>query len=412
LTDNKKWVALASIASACISISLTACGGGSGGSGGGGGGGSGGVAVSASPAESATAQPVPASVADSSGSPVVGDCEMFPANAIFNTRIDDVSRFPVHPRSSEWVNVVGPNVPFTTDWGNSEDPSDLANYFGIPINVVDGTPATTQWPVVAFDFSPSGVISDVGYPDRSDCAVAGGAGFTIVRDCTSVPPNQRRFPFPNPGKVLNQGGDCNDPHTCGDHTVLVIEKGACRLWESYFPYNLSGQWYAMATAAWDLKSLSLRPDGWNSASASGLPITPLQAKASEAASGEIRHALRVNFSDAKLSLDWLWPARFGAGNDTSGSIPFGALLRLKASFVIPDNWNPQAKALATAAKRYGLYISDIGPDFYVTGEPSKAWDMSSFGQLRNIKMSDMEFVDLKAITSDPRFSPDSMQASW
>ena len=338
---------------------------------------------------------------------------MFPRECDLQHGIDDVSRFPVHPRSSEWVNVVaGPNVPFTTDWGYSEDPSDLASYFGTPINVVDGTASTTQWPLVSFDFSPSGVFTDIGYPHRSDCAVASASGFDIVRDCTAVPPDQRRFPFPNPGKVLNMGGNCNDPRACGDHAVMVIEKGACRLWESYFAYKLSGQWYAMATAAWDLKSLSLRPDGWNSASASGLPVTPLLAKASEAASGEIKHALRVNFSDAKLSTDVLWPARFGASNDSAGSIPYGALLRLKASFVIPDNWNPQAKALAAAAKRYGLYVSDIGPDFYVTGEPNAAWDMSSLGQLRNIKMSDMEFVDLKAIKEDPRFSPDSMQASW
>ena len=406
LTDSKKRrLALASVVSAGLLTALAGCGGG-------GGGGGGGAAASLSPADSVATPPVSASVAASGGAPVVGDCEMFPANAIFNTRIDDVSRFPAHPRSSEWVNMAGPNVPFTTDWGNSEDPSDLANYFGTPINVVDGTAATTQWPVVSFDFSSSGVITDVGYPHRSDCAVASGGGFAMVRDCTSVPPDQRRFPFPNPDKLLNQGGDCNDPHSCGDHAVLVIEKGACRLWETYFSYNLSGQWYAIATAAWDLKSLALRPDGWNSASASGLPITPLQAKASEAASGEIKHALRVNFSDAKLSTDALWPARFGASNDNSGSIPFGALLRLKASFVIPDDWNPQAKALATAAKRYGLYVSDIGPDFYVTGEPNTDWDMSSFTQLRHIKMSDMEFVDLQAIKDDPRFSSDSMQASW
>ena len=80
--------------------------------------------------------------------------------------------------------------------------------------------------------------------------------------------------------------------------------------------------------------------------------------------------------------------------------------------MIPDNWTPQAKALATAAKRYGMYVSDNGADFYVTGEPSAQWDMAAWQQLKAIKMSDMEFVDLKSITSDPRFSPDSMAASW
>jgi len=156
----------------------------------------------------------------------------------------------------------------------------------------------------------------------------------------------------------------------------------------------------------------LRPDDWNSADAAGLPITPLLAKAAEASSGEIKHALRVNFSDAHLSRSHVWPARFAAGSD-DGAIPYGALMRLRNDFVIPDNWSPQAKALATAAKRYGIYVSDIGVDFYVSGEPSSRWDMATIhDQMRNIKMSDMEFVDLKAITSDPRFSPDSMAASW
>jgi hypothetical protein len=336
---------------------------------------------------------------------------MFPANAIFNTRIDDTSRFPAHARSDEWVNVAGRDLPFTIDWGNSENADDHTAYFGMPINVVDGTPSTTDWPVVSFDFGPSGIFSDVGYPHRSDCAVADGSGGFSVRTCESVPPEQRRFPFPN-GKVLNQGGNCNDPHSCGDHPVLVVEKGACRLWESFFSFDLSGKWYTMATAEWDLKSMAMRPYGWNSASASGLPIVPLLAKASEASTGEIKHALRVNFTDPKLSTEWLWPARFGATIDNSGGIPYGALLRLKSNFQIPDNWTPQAKALATAAKRYGLYVSDIGADFYVQGEPNTAWDMTAWGQLKNIKMSDMEFVDLKSITQDSRFSVDSMQANW
>jgi hypothetical protein len=205
---------------------------------------------------------------------------------------------------------------------------------------------------------------------------------------------------------------CNDPNSCGDKHVLVVEQGACRLWESYFAYNLSNQWYALGTAAWDLKSLALRPDNWTSADAAGLPITPLLAKAAEASSGEIRHALRVNFRGSALSQSHVWPARFATGSGGPGAIPFGALLRLRADFVIPDSWNPQARALATAAKRYGLYVSDNGADFYVTGEPSTLWDMSSWQQLQAIKLSDMEFVDLKSITGDPRFSPDSMAASW
>jgi hypothetical protein len=338
---------------------------------------------------------------------------MFPASAIFNTRVDDTSRFPAHAKSGEWVNLVGRDVPFSTDWGSVENPGDAGGYFGLPINVVDGTPATTEWPVVSFDFAPSGVSMDRGYPDKSDCAVADGqGGFSIKQGCGPVPTSQRRFPFPVASKVLNQGGLCNDPKTCGDHHVLVVEKGACRLWESWFSYNLSGQWYTGATAAWDLKSLAMRPYDWASSNAAGLPITPLIAKAAEASSGEIKHALSVAFSPPKLGHDSLWPGRFAAGGWTPGAIPFGALLRLKADFAIPADWTPQAKALATAAKRYGMYVSDAGADFYVGGEPNKGWDPVTSVQMRNIRMSDMEFVDLKSVTGDPRFSIDSMQARW
>ena len=348
-----------------------------------------------------------------SSAPTLGDCEMFPATAIFNTRIDDVSRFPAHPKTQEWVDLVGRSVPFATDWGIDVNPANYSVYYGMPINIVDGTPATTEWPVVSFDFSTSGVFWDKGYPDKSDCAVSdGNGGFNIGRGCGAIDPGQRRFPFPLASKIVNEDGHCNDPHTCGDRHVLVVEKGACRLWESFFSYNLSGQWYTMATAAWDLKSLALRPDDWASGDAAGLPITPLLAKAAEASSGEIRHALRVNFSDAKLSTEHVWPARFGAGGENPGAIPFGSLLRLKADFVIPDDWTPQAKALATAMKRYGLYVADIGSNFYVQGEPNAAWSPQTISQLQTISMASMEFVSLGAVTGDPRWSRDSLAAGW
>ncbi|MDB5874762.1 MAG: hypothetical protein JWQ07_4204 [Ramlibacter sp.] len=351
--------------------------------------------------------------AGASSAPTLADCELFPASAIFNTRIDDVSRFPAHAKSGEWVDLVGRGVSFGTDWGVNDNAANYSTYWGMPINIVDGSTATTEWPVVSFDFATSGVFWDRGYPDKSDCAVAdGNGGFSIARSCGAVPASQRRFPFPVPSKLLSEDGVCSDPNTCGDRHVLVVEKGACRLWESYFAYNLSGQWYAMATAAWDLKSLSLRPDDWAAGDAAGLPITPLLAKAAEANSGEIRHALRVTFSDPKLALEHAWPARFAAGGDNPGAIPFGSLLRLKSDFVIPDDWTAQAKALATAAKRYGLYVADNGADFYVQGEPNAAWDLRTNAQMRNIRMSDMEFVDLGAIKRDPRFSADSMAASW
>lgn len=337
---------------------------------------------------------------------------MFPSTAIFNTRIDDTSRFPVHASNAGWIASIGGGVRFHADWGTNDNPAQPSTYYGIPVNTVDGTAATTQWPVVAYDFAPSGVSMERGYVDESDCAVASGGGFAIQRNCSTVAATQRRFPFPLDANLRNEGGQCNNPNSCGDHHVLVVEQGACRLWEGFASYKLSGQWYAMSTAAWDLKSLALRPSGWTSADAAGLPITPLLARAAEASLGEIRHALRVTFQDGVLANTFDWPARHGAGSATPGGIPFGALLRLKADATIPADWTPQARALATAMKRYGLYVSDNGSNFYVQGEPNAAWDARTISQLQTLTMGQMEFVSLGAVTSEPRFSRDSMAAGW
>ncbi len=362
------------------------------------------------PAPTVGDTPVPQSAPALAAAPAVGGCELFPPEAIFNTRIDDPARFPVHARSAAWIGSVGAGTRFRADWGRSEDPTQRSAYYGMPINVVGAGASATQWPVIAYDYRPTGVWWETGWPHESDCAVESGTGFDRVRGCTSVAPASRRFPIPLTPKL--EAGTCNDPATCGDRHLLVVEAGACRLWESYKTYNLGGHWYALATASWDLNSLAMRPRTWTAADAAGLPITPFLVKAAEVAQGEIRHALRVTFRDAVLSREFTWPARHGAGGDTPGGIPFGALLRLRADFVIPSTWNAQARAIATAAKQYGLYVADIGEDFYVQGEPSVAWEPATFSQLGSISLSQMEFVDLGSVRRDPRFSEDSMAGRW
>jgi len=364
--------------------------------------------VVASPAP-AVAQP--ADTAAAAGPvPTLGDCQLFPANAIFNTRIDDVSRFPAHPDSGRWIDLAGRHLPFGADWGFHENQASYGDYYGMPVNVIDR--GDSDWPVVSFDFSSSGAYWERGWPYKSDCAVPDGDGYALRRDCTSAPAGQQRFPFPHDWQIVNEDGQCNDPNRCGDRHVLVVEKGECRLWESFFAYKLGGQWYSLATAAWDLKSNALRPRDWASADAAGLPMAPLLVKVDEADAGEIRHALRVNFRDAAIDTSYLWPARFAAGGANSGAMPFGALLRLKQDFAIPDGWTTQAKAIAKAAKRYGMYVADNGGDFHVQGAPSARWQLQTSLQLKAITMNDMEFVDLRSVTGDPRFSPDSMAASW
>jgi hypothetical protein len=359
--------------------------------------------------------------------PKLGGCEMFPATAIFNTRIDDTAKFPVHASSTAWKTLIAStNAPAGTaskmhlDWGTNTDAA-LPEYYGIPFNLVDGTSSSTAWPLISYEIVDPRDGNGAGVPGESDCAVADAAspnGFKLQRNCEAVAPANRKFPFPPLGITKVEGGVTEFPGGGGDSHALVLETGKCRLWESYFTYRVSGQWHSYSSAAWDLKSLALRPDTWGSGDAAGLPVLPLLARADEASTGEIKHALRVTFKNAAMGSlrnpnGHVWPARHAAGSVATGGVPFGALLRLKADFVIPANWSTQAKAIATAMKRYGLYVADNGGNFFVTGDPSAAWDLSNHSQLQNaITMNNMEFVDISAITRNAKFNKDSMAASW
>lgn len=341
--------------------------------------------------------------------PLFAGCELFPEKAVFNQRIDDVQRFPVHPRSHAWIALIGGPTRLHADWGRSEDVSQPARYAGIPINVVDGTDATTRWPLISYDINDG---SGSGVPAESDCAVLEQGRPVIRRGCDGVIPARRRFPFPHDDLVRAENGVCNDPKACGDRHVLVVEKGSCRLWESFFTYQIGGRWLAYSSAAWDLKSLEMRPNGWTSADAAGLPITPLLARVAEADAGVIPHALRVTFRSGVTDRRAVWPARHAAGPTRPDGVPFGALLRLRADFDIPFWWSGQAKALARAMQKYGLYVADIGTDFFVQGEPSEAWSRLSIFGIQRLRLDQFEFVDTRSVTDHPRFNPDSFAVPW
>ena len=345
-------------------------------------------------------------------SPTLAGCAIFPPQTIFNQRIDDVQRFPPHPRSADWLGLIGVGRKLHADWGHTVDPTQTARYYGIPFNVVDGTSATTRWPLVNHAIQDPRDSNGGGVPSESDCAVGDQGLPTLQRGCDRLIPTRRRFPYPNEALLKAERGHCNDPATCGDRHVLVLEQGACRLWESYFTYQTQGRWSAYSTAAWDLKSMEMRPDGWTSADAAGLPILPLLVRADEVEAGVISHALRVTFRDAVLDRRHTWPASHAAGTTRAEGIPFGALLRLRADVEIPFWWTSQAKVLARAMQKYGLYVADIGSDFFVQGEPDARWSRLTIWQIQRMQLKEFEFVDLGTITRHPRFDPKSYQAAW
>ena len=347
----------------------------------------------------------------------LGGCPVFPRTAIFNTPINDTAAFPVHAQSSAWRSLIrtdgGANLHLHLDLGRNEDPDQIDTYWGIPFNLVDGSPATTQW--LPFSFQPTDANDDMaGWPDESDCArPKTGGGYKIKRGCQGVATPQ--FPFPLDGARKIEGGTCDmaagDGCVYNDRHLLVLDSGSCRLWESYYTYLGREGWHHSGVSAWNLKSNAMRPDGWTSADAAGLPILPLLLRAEEADSGEITHALRVTFRNGVMRNQYVWPASHQAGYSPPQNIPFGALLRLRADFQIPASWNVQAKAMARAMQVYGLYVADNGSDLYVQGEPNARWKASTIEQLQGgLTLDQFDFVDLSSITSRPDFDPRSYRA--
>jgi hypothetical protein len=336
-------------------------------------------------------------------------CPIFPGDAIFNTRIDDAAKFPASGQSNVWIASIGTGVRVRPDWGSSEDQANWETYYGIPSNRVN---ASLVWTIVSHKIIDPRDGNGAGVPNESDCGVPKlGGGYELKRDCSTVPEAQRYFPYPSDGVIKAEFGTCNDSNRCGDRHVLVVDESSCQLWESYFSYKVSGQWNAYSTAAWDLRSNAMRPDKWTSADAAGLPIYPMLVRQSEAAQGTISHALRVTFRDAVLSRTYTWPASHAAGG-MSGSIPFGSLLRMKASATIPSEWTVQAKTIAKALQQYGAYVADIGTDFFVQGEPNMQWEDATTTQLRTLTASQFEFVDLGAVTRHPQFSARSYRGQF
>ena len=177
-----------------------------------------------------------------------------------------------------------------------------------------------------------------------------------------------RVRYPIPRGVHIEGGRDAD----GDRHALLLDRSACRLYELFALQGRPGAWSAGSGATWNLRSKKLRPAGWTSADAAGLPILPLLARYGEVERGRIDHALRVTVSRSRRA--YVYPARHFASDDTDPSLPrMGERLRLKAGVDI-SGLPRQARVIAQALKRYGLIVADNGSDWFVSGAPSPGWD--------------------------------------
>jgi hypothetical protein len=283
-----------------------------------------------------------------SGHPVSGapKCPVFPKGNPWNLRVD---KLPVLSNSAAIVNSIGNSGSVHPDFGSGL-------YGGAPIGIPYTTVSKAQKKVrVWFD-----------YADESD-----------------------KGPYPIPRNAPIEGGRSSD----GDRHVIVVDRSACKLYELYaaYPQNGGASWKAGSGAIWSLKSNKLRPKGWTSADAAGLPILPGLARYEDLKKGGIDHALR--FTASRTRKAFIYPARHFASSLTDPDLPaMGQRLRLKASFNV-GGFPKQARAVLIALKRYGMILADNGSPWYITGAPNRGWDNDDLHSLGRVKGSDFEVVD-------------------
>jgi hypothetical protein len=279
--------------------------------------------------------------------PGAPNCSIFPITNVWNVRIDGRA---VAADSATLIGTIGLHKGLHMDFGS------FAGY-GIPYQVVAGSTPTAT---VAFD-----------YDDESD-----------------------HVGYPIPASPLIEGGGAP-----GDRHMLMVDRDGCRLVELYNARKSGGVWHAGSGATWDLRSNALRPAGWTSADAAGLPILPGLVRYDEVTAGQIAHALRFTTDTTRTA--YIYPARHQAGAGPNlGYPPMGLRVRLKSSYDT-SGFSAQARPIAVALQRYGMILADNGSDWYISGASDPRFDDDVLHQLDVIEGSDLEVVDTTTLVNGP-----------
>jgi hypothetical protein len=267
-------------------------------------------------------------------------CLLFPSDFSTNQRVD---RLPVAADSDAIVRSIGLDDSMHADFGSG---------------LWEGRPIGIPYTVVNRRTSRSRVRFE--YAAESD-----------------------RVRYPIPSGVKIEGGS--------DRHALLVDRDRCRLYELFALRREGGRWRAGSGATWDLRRPRIRPRGWTSADAAGLPMLPLLARP-----GRIDHALRMTVSQTRRA--FVWPARHFASDSNDPTLPrMGERLRLKASVDV-SGFPPQARRVARAMKTYGLIVADNGSDWFVSGVPSPRWDNDQLHALGRLSGRDFEVVDASGLS--------------
>jgi hypothetical protein len=295
-----------------------------------------------------TPVPSPTTTPTASPPPVgadLGGCQAFPADNVWR---QDISDAPVDPNSDNYMNAVtaGGTGMLHTDFGSN-------NTYGIPYIVVPSTQPKVKIRYIAF-----GAQSDPG-----------------------------PFPIPLTAPV----------EKAPDHHVLAVQQGTCKIYELFAASPRLDHWNAESGAVFDLNSDALRPAGWTSADAAGLPILPALVRMNEIGEGVINHALR--FTAPQTQHGYVFPARHYASTSYDPNLPpMGLRLRLKASFDLTP-YHGQALIILEALKKYGMLLADNGSSLSITGATEPGWNDSDLYQLHSVPDDAFEVVEHGPITT-------------
>jgi len=204
-------------------------------------------------------------------------------------------------------------------------------------------------------------------------------------------------PYPVPPNAPVEGGSDGD----GDRHVLVIDRDNWKLYELFDarPVNGGASWTAGSGAIFDLSSNALRPAGWTSADAAGLPIFPGLVRYDEVVErAEIRHALRFTCPVTRRA--YVHPARHFASSRTDANLPpMGMRVRLRANFDV-SGFPPNVRVILNAMKRYGMFLADNGSGWYVSGAPDPRWSDDELATLRSVRSTDFEVIRLGPVVTE------------
>lgn len=283
--------------------------------------------------------------------PSIAGCSVFPDDNWWNR---DISSETVDPLSSAYVASIDSDPLADHDAaGRAVLHADFGSRpeWGMPFVVVP-----PDQPLVPITFTEYGAESDPG-------------------------------PYPIPPDAPVQAGS--------DRHVLVLQSGSCRLYELFHAQRNAAGWDAGAGAVFNLGSNGLRPEMWTSTDEAGLPVLPGLVRYDEVATGEISHALR--FTIGTSGRGFVLPARhYGTSSDPNVP-PMGARLRLKAVFDL-SSYGGQARVILVALKRYGMFVADTGPSWFLSGATDARWIDEDLDQLKTVPGSAFEVISTGSIT--------------